>query len=86
MWQRFGENARRIIFYGQEQAVRFGVIQVDTEHLLLGLVREEKGMAGRVLRQFGVDLEAARIVAAQLPPGTLGRMAGETPWKAMRKV
>ena len=40
MWQRFTERARKVVFYAQEEAQKFGEGYVSTEHLLLGLVRE----------------------------------------------
>src|SRR5436190_1745924 len=60
MWQRFTERARRVVFFAQEEAGRLGENYVSTEHLLLGLIREGEGLAGRVLAKLGVDLERTR--------------------------
>jgi ClpA/ClpB-like protein len=42
MLERYTEKARRVIFFGRYEASEFGSAVIDTEHLLLGLVREEK--------------------------------------------
>ena len=59
MWQRFTERARRVVFFAQEEAGRLGENYVSTEHLLLGLIREDAGVAARVLSLQGVSLERA---------------------------
>src|SRR5207247_9332153 len=62
MWQRFTERARRFVFYAQEEAARFGENFVGTEHLLLGLVRENDSAAGRLLEErLGISLASLRI-------------------------
>src|SRR5690349_15875815 len=60
MWQRFTEKARRVVFFSQEEAARLGENYVGTEHLLLGLVRENDSVAVRILDQLGVPLELIR--------------------------
>ena len=60
MWQRFTERARRVIFFAQEEAGRLGENYVTTEHLLLGLVRENDSVAARILEQMGVSLNRIR--------------------------
>lgn len=70
MWQRFTERARKVVFYAQEEAQRFGEGYVSTEHLLLGLVRESDSVAARVLDRLGVSLSRIRAeVERQLPRG-----------------
>src|SRR6202011_3086545 len=54
MWQRFTERARRVVFFAQEEAGRLGENYVSTEHLLLGLVRENDSVAARLLDKIGV--------------------------------
>jgi ATP-dependent Clp protease ATP-binding subunit ClpC len=56
MWQRFTERARRVVFYAQEEAGRLGENYVSTEHLLLGLARENDSVAARILDRMGVTL------------------------------
>ena len=60
MWQRFTERARRVIFFAQEEAGRLGENFVTTEHLLLGLVRENDSVAARILERMGVSLNRVR--------------------------
>jgi ornithine carbamoyltransferase len=60
MWQRFTERARRIVFFAQEEAMRLGEQYVSTEHLLLGMLRENDSAAARVLDRMGVSLGGIR--------------------------
>ena len=53
--ERFTQRARRVLSLAQEEADRLQHHQIGTEHLLLGLMREEGGVAGRVLRDLGLD-------------------------------
>jgi len=53
--ERFTQRARRVLSLAQEEAERFQHNYIGTEHLLLGLIREEGGVAGRVLRELGLD-------------------------------
>jgi len=70
MWQRFTERARKVVFYAQEEAQKFGEGYVSTEHLLLGLVRESDSVAARVLEKLGISLNRIRAdVEKQLPRG-----------------
>jgi len=47
MFERFTERARRVIFFARYEASQFGSHEINTEHLLLGLLREEPGLAYR---------------------------------------
>ncbi len=60
MWQRFTERARRLVFFAQEEAGRLGENYVSTEHLLLGLIRENDSVAARILDRMGVSLGRIR--------------------------
>ncbi|MEN6520375.1 MAG: ATP-dependent Clp protease ATP-binding subunit [Armatimonadota bacterium] len=60
MWQRFTERARRVVFFAQEEAGRLGENYVSTEHLLLGLVRENDSVAARILDRMGVSLSRVK--------------------------
>ena len=53
--ERFTQRARRVLGLAQEEAERLQHGQIGTEHLLLGLMREEGGVAGRGLRELGLD-------------------------------
>ena len=58
--RRFSKRARRSLAYAQEEAQRFNHPYIGTEHLLLGLVREENSVAARVLRSLGVEAPKVR--------------------------
>ena len=74
MWQRFTERARKAVFYAQEEASKWGENFVSPEHLLLGLIREDDSMAGRILGQLGAPLELVRKnVQERLQPGEGGQ-------------
>src|ERR1051325_3032449 len=60
MWQRFTEQARRIVFFAQEEAIKLGQDEVCTEHFLLGLVRENDTVAAKTLESLGVSLDQIR--------------------------
>jgi RimJ/RimL family protein N-acetyltransferase len=68
MWQRFTERARKVVFYAQEEAQRFGDGYVSTEHLLLGLLREPDSMACRVLIALGTKLATVQKEMEKLLP------------------
>ncbi|MFQ3565879.1 MAG: ATP-dependent Clp protease ATP-binding subunit [Aggregatilineales bacterium] len=53
--ERFTQRARRVLSLAQDEAERLQHNYIGTEHLLLGLIREEGGVAGRVLRELGLD-------------------------------
>ncbi len=53
--ERFTQRARRVLSLAQEEAERMQHSYIGTEHLLLGLMREEGGVAGRVLSELGLD-------------------------------
>jgi hypothetical protein len=71
MWQRFTERARRVVFFAQEEAARLGENYVGTEHLLLGLVREDDSVAARILvDHLGIALGKIRAdIEAQVTKG-----------------
>ena len=49
MFERYTEKARRVIFFGRYEASQFGTPAIEPEHLLLGLLREEKNLIGTLL-------------------------------------
>jgi ATP-dependent Clp protease ATP-binding subunit ClpC len=53
--ERFTQRARRVLSLAQEEAEKLQHNYIGTEHLLLGLMREEGGVAGRVLRDLGLE-------------------------------
>ncbi len=56
-FDRFTKRARRVLALAQEEAIRLNHNYIGTEHLLLGLVKEENGVAVKVLRELGVQPE-----------------------------
>src|SRR5580704_2471225 len=61
-FERFNEDAKRSLTLAQEEAERSHHSYIGTEHLLLGLLRVEKGTAHRVLTELGVDIQTVREV------------------------
>jgi ATP-dependent Clp protease ATP-binding subunit ClpC len=57
---RFTERARKVLSLAQEEAQRLQHNYIGTEHLLLGLVREDEGVAAKVLSNLGVELNKVR--------------------------
>ena len=60
MFERFTERARQVVVLAQEEARRLRHSYIGTEHILLGLLREQEGLAARVLEQCGITVEDAR--------------------------
>jgi RNA polymerase sigma factor (sigma-70 family) len=61
------ERTRGVIDLSWEEAQSLGHTVIGTEHLLLGLLREEDGLAAQVLRALGADLESARAAVRVMP-------------------
>ena len=59
-FEKFSERARRVLTLAQEEAEHLNHNYIDTEHILLGLVREEEGVAAKVLTNLGVGLNKVR--------------------------
>jgi ATP-dependent Clp protease ATP-binding subunit ClpC len=60
VFEGFSERARQVFVLADDEARRLGHAYIGTEHLLLGLVREEESLAARVLSSFGVDVDRLR--------------------------
>ncbi|MBX6762479.1 MAG: ATP-dependent Clp protease ATP-binding subunit [Rubrobacteraceae bacterium] len=60
MFERFTERARKVVVLAQEEARHFNHNYIGTEHLLLGLLREDEGVAARALTSLGVTLDDVR--------------------------
>ncbi len=63
---RFTQRARRVLSLANEEAERMKHTYIGTEHLLLGLLREEGGVAGRVLRELGLELKRVQDMIERL--------------------
>ena len=59
-FEKFSERARRVLTLAQEEAQHLNHNYIGTEHILLGLVREEDGIAAKVLSNMGVGLSKVR--------------------------
>src|SRR5438067_502695 len=81
----YTSRAKKVLELAMSEARELGHSYVGTEHLLLGLLREEKGIAAQVLTDAGVNLDAARaetlrILGTEMPQGGAGgQQPGGTP-------
>ena len=64
--ERFTQRARRALSLAQEEAERLQHSSIGTEHLLLGLMREDGGVAGRVLRELGLEMPRVEELVKRL--------------------
>jgi uncharacterized protein (TIGR03435 family) len=60
MFERFTQQARRVLFFARYEASQLGSINIDPEHLLLGLIHESLGLTGRLLADAGIALDDIR--------------------------
>jgi ATP-dependent Clp protease ATP-binding subunit ClpA len=60
MFERFTDRARRVVVLAQEEARMFNHNYVGTEHILVGLIREDGGVAGKGLESLGISVDAVR--------------------------
>src|SRR5271154_2605694 len=60
MFERYTEWARRVLFFARYEASQLGSISIETEHLLLGLIREGKGLTSRIFARSHLSLENIR--------------------------
>jgi ATP-dependent Clp protease ATP-binding subunit ClpC len=78
MFERFTERARQVVVLAQDEARLLKHNYIGTEHLLLGLLAEEEGIAARMLESIGIRLEDARAdvgriigVGTEVTPGQI---------------
>jgi ATP-dependent Clp protease ATP-binding subunit ClpC len=64
--ERFTQRARRVLSLAHQEAERMRHSSIGTEHLLLGLIQEEGGVAGRVLRDLGLDVDRVKEVVERM--------------------
>jgi ATP-dependent Clp protease ATP-binding subunit ClpC len=60
MFERFTDRARRVVVLAQEEARMLNHDYIGTEHLLLGLIHEGRGVAAKALESLGISLEVVR--------------------------
>src|ERR687883_1435015 len=76
MLERFTERARQVVVLAQDEALSLGHNYIGTEHILLGLVRENEGVAARILLDFDADSEKIRNEVIRMLSGPGGRRQG----------
>ncbi len=64
--ERFTQRARRVLSLAHQEAERLRQNVISTEHLLLGLIEEEGGVAGRVLRELGLEPDRVREMVERM--------------------
>ena len=64
--ERFTQRARRVLSLAHQEAERAHQGSIGTEHLLIGLIEEDGGVAGRVLREMGMEAERVREMVLRL--------------------
>ncbi|MCP2240180.1 ATP-dependent Clp protease ATP-binding subunit [Thermoanaerobacterium thermosaccharolyticum] len=81
MFGRFSEKAQKVLYQAQEEARSLYHNYVGTEHILLGLIKEEDGIASRVLKNLGVTYDDIRAkVETLIGMGNVpGDVVGYTP-------
>ncbi len=81
---RFTQRARRVLSLAHQEAERAHHNLIGTEHLLIGLIEEEGGVAGRVLREMGLESQRVREMIVRLsgegrtPPGEKIDLSADT--------
>jgi ornithine carbamoyltransferase len=84
-------RAKRVIDLAYDEARQLNVNYIGTEHLLLGLIREGEGLAGRVLMKLGVELEKVRREVITLTDGTKQPLETQPPtrltvWQIVNQI
>jgi len=84
VFERYTERARQVIVLAQDEARNLGHPLIGTEHVLLGLIREEEGIASRVLHQLSVSIDDLRD-EVRLTVGSGDMPAGQIPFTPRAK-
>lgn len=80
MKNNFSSRVQLVVKLSQEEAIRLGHDYIGTEHLLLGLIREGEGVAVKVLKNLGVELEKLkRTIEDMVKPTTENTIIGNPP-------
>ena len=85
MFERFTERARQVVVLAQDEARVLKHNYIGTEHILLGLLREEEGAAAQVLGRLGVTVEGVRTQVAQIVGEGDNITAGQIPFTPRAK-
>ena len=86
MFERFTERARQVVVLAQDEARALKHNYIGTEHLLLGLLREEEGLAARVLESFDVTVEEVRAQVARMVGQGDEVVGGQIPFTPRAKL
>ena len=82
MYERFTDRARKVMQLANQEAQRFNHEYIGTEHILLGLVKEEVQVAGTVLKRMDVNLQNVRLEVEKIivtGPDMLSSKLPQTP-------
>jgi ATP-dependent Clp protease ATP-binding subunit ClpC len=85
MFERFTDRARKSVVYAQDEARSLFHNYIGTEHIVLGLLREGEGVAGKVLESFGVTLEQTIKIVEELTPRGASSPSGHIPFTPRAK-
>jgi ATP-dependent Clp protease ATP-binding subunit ClpA len=85
VFERFTERARLVVVLAQDEARALKHDYIGTEHLLLGLLREEEGVAAHVLGSLGVTADEIRTLIVQVIGEGEGVGAGQIPFTPRAK-
>ena len=86
MLERFTDQARRVIVLAQDEARMLNHDRVGTEHLLLGLIHEDQGVAAEALESLGISLEAARREVGEITGRGRRAPSGHIPFTTPAKA
>src|SRR5271169_4273171 len=86
MFERYTEKARRVIFFARYEASQFGSPYIEAEHLLLGLLREDTALAGRMARSPLSPRDVRRRIDEELPHGASISTSVDMPLSAPAKA
>jgi ATP-dependent Clp protease ATP-binding subunit ClpC len=85
MFERFTDRSRRVVVLAQDEARELGHAYIGTEHLLLGLIREEGGVAAKALTLLRVSPEAIREQIIEVVGVGDGQPPGHIPFTPRAK-
>src|ERR1035438_3480877 len=85
MFERFTERARQVVVLAQEEARTLKHNYIGTEHLLLGLLREEEGVAARVLESLDITVERVRAQVVRIVGSGEEVTSGQIPFTPRAK-
>ena len=85
MFERFTDQARRVVVLAQEEAHQLGHGYIGTEHILLGLLAEGDGLAAQALASLDITLDASRELVVEILGEGTGQPAGHIPFTPRTK-